>query len=369
MKIIKGKYNQAIVYTQNIDDTAVEQIETLCSQEFAKESIIRIMPDVHAGMGCTIGTTMTVTDRVVPNLVGVDIGCGMEVVKLSNKRLELSRLDKIIYEKIPAGFKVRKIEHKFSELVNLEKLHCKEKVNLGRARKSIGTLGGGNHFIEVNKGEDNNLWLVIHSGSRHLGAQVAAFYQEEAYKRLKDQGVHDVPKSLAYLEGELYTKYLDDMQLVQEYALVNRKAIINDIVKTMKLDVVDQFSTIHNYIDLDEMILRKGAVSAKKGERFLIPINMREGSLIAVGKGNKEWNYSAPHGAGRIMSRGQARNSLTLNDYKKSMEGIFSTSVNKTTIDEAPMAYKPLRDITDNIKGTADVVEIIRTIYNFKAAE
>lgn len=369
MKIIKGKYNQAIVYTQNVDDKAVEQIETLCSQEFAKESIIRVMPDVHAGMGCTIGTTMTVTDKVVPNLVGVDIGCGMEVIMLSNRKLELSKLDKFIYDRIPTGFKIRKTEHQLNDLVDLNKLHCRGKVNIDRARKSIGTLGGGNHFIEVNKDEENNLWLVVHSGSRHLGAQVAALYQDKAHNSLKAKGITDLPKALSYLEGELHTQYLDDMQLVQEFALVNRKAIINDIVKAMKLDVVDQFSTIHNYIDLHEMILRKGAVSAKKGERFLIPINMREGSLIAVGKGNKEWNYSAPHGAGRIMSRGQARNSFTLSEYKKSMEGIFSTSVNKATIDEAPMAYKPLREIIENIGETAEVTKILRPIYNFKAAE
>lgn len=369
MKIINGTFNKAVVYTTNIDEKAVEQIELLCSQAFVKDSVIRIMPDVHAGMGCTIGTTMTITDKVVPNLVGVDIGCGMEVIKLSNKRIELSKLDKVIYEKIPSGFKIRKTEHQLNDLIDLRKLHCKDKVNLDRARKSIGTLGGGNHFIELNKDDDDNLWLVVHSGSRHLGAQVAELYQDLAYKSLKSKGTNDIPKALAYLEGELCNQYLEDMKLVQVFALLNRKAIINEIEKAMKLDIVEQFTTIHNYINLDDMILRKGAVSAKEGERFLIPINMREGSLIAVGKGNKEWNYSAPHGAGRIMSRGQARNSLTLSDYKKSMEGIFSSSINKATIDEAPMAYKPIKEIIDNIGDTAEIVKRLKPIYNFKAAE
>ncbi len=400
MKTIQGKYNNAIVYTEKVDSKAVEQIEVLCSQEFVKDSKIRIMPDVHAGAGCTIGTTMTITDKVVPNLVGVDIGCGMEVIKIANKHIELVKLDKVIYDKIPSGFDIRKKEHEFNDDIDLKELHCKDEVNLTRARKSIGTLGGGNHFIEANKDSDGNIYIVVHSGSRHLGTQVASLYQEEAYKRLnknskehidnliellKSQGREkeinkaikdkkaeissNVPKALAYAEGDLFDQYLHDMKIVQHFAAINRKAILKEIIKGMKLEVVEQFTTIHNYIDTENMILRKGAVSAKNGEQFLIPINMRDGSLICMGKGNAEWNFSAPHGAGRLMSRGQARNSFTLSQFKDSMEGIYTTSVNKATIDEAPMAYKPIQDITENIGATADILKIIRPIYNFKAAE
>lgn len=397
---IKGKYNSAIVYTDNIEDDAARQIETLCNQEFVKGSIIRIMPDVHAGAGCTIGTTMTIDDKIVPNLVGVDIGCGMEVVKLENRRIELQKLDKLIYEKIPSGFDIRDKEHKFNDEIDLSELKCREEVNLIRARRSIGTLGGGNHFIEVNKDSEGNLYIVVHSGSRHLGHEAATFYQEEAYralnkntkkdienfiKQLKDEGrekeiqkllkikkaevLTEIPKSLAYVSGELFKDYIHDMKIIQRFAELNRKAIIEEIIKGMKLKVLEQFTTIHNYIDTENMILRKGAVSAQRGEKLLIPINMRDGSLICIGKGNKDWNFSAPHGAGRVMSRTQAKNSITLSQYKKIMEGIFTTSVKKETIDECPLAYKPMEEIIKNIGDTVDIVERIIPIYNFKAAE
>lgn len=361
---INGKYNSATVYTRNIEDSAEKQIQTLCDQEFIKGSKIRIMPDVHSGIGCTIGTTMTIEDKVVPNLVGVDIGCGMEVVKLENRRIELQKLDKLIYEKIPSGFKIRDKEHKFNDEIDLNELKCKSRVNLSRARKSIGTLGGGNHFIEANKDSEGSLYIVIHSGSRHLGHEVASFYQEEACKLLNS----DI-KALCYLSGELFKDYIHDMQIVQGFAELNRKAIIHEIIKGMKLNVEEEFTTIHNYIDTKNMILRKGAVSAQKGETLLIPINMRDGSLVCVGKGNENWNFSAPHGAGRLMSRTEARNSFTLNQYKKTMEGIFTTSVKKETLDECPLAYKPLEDIIGNIEDTVEIVHIIKPIYNFKAAE
>lgn len=397
---IKGKYNSAIVYTKNVEQSAISQIETLCNQEFVKGSIIRIMPDVHSGAGCTIGTTMTIEDKIVPNLVGVDIGCGMEVIKLENPHIELQKLDKLIYEKIPSGFNIRDKDHKFNDEINLNQLKCKNEVNLIRARHSIGTLGGGNHFIELNKDSHGSLYLVVHSGSRHLGLQVANLYQEEAYKSLnkntkadldkliaefkasgrekgiqkelkrrKAQVLTDVPKALAYASGELFRDYIHDMKIVQRFAELNRRAIVQEIVKSMKLKVVSQFTTIHNYIDTGDMILRKGAVSAQKGEILLIPINMRDGSLICIGKGNRDWNFSAPHGAGRIMSRTQAKKSFTLSQFKETMEGIYTTSVNKDTLDECPLAYKPIDDIIRDIGATVEIIDTIKPIYNFKAAE
>ena len=361
---IRGKYNCAVVYTDNIEEDAIKQIETLCNQEFIKGSKIRIMPDVHCGIGCTIGTTMTIEDKVVPNLVGVDIGCGMEVIKLESRRIELQKLDKLIYETIPSGFKIRDKEHKLSDEIDLDELKCKKEVNLARARKSIGTLGGGNHFIEANKDDEGNLYIVIHSGSRHLGHEVASLYQREAFK-----AVNCANKELAYVSNELFNDYIHDMRIVQAFAELNRKAMMHEIIKGMKLSVEEEFTTIHNYIDIENMILRKGAVSAQRGEKILIPINMRDGSLICIGKGNEEWNFSAPHGAGRIMSRSAAKNSFTLNQYKKTMEGIFTTSVKKETLDECPLAYKPMEEIINNIGDTVEIVERITPIYNFKAAE
>jgi RNA-splicing ligase RtcB len=339
---IKGKYNTALIFCENIEPGAIKQIETLCDQEFVKGSKIRIMPDVHSGAGCTIGTTMTIEDKVVPNLVGVDIGCGMEVLRLENRRIELRKLDKLIYEKIPCGFAIRDKEHRFNDDIDLNKLVCKSEVNLKRARRSIGTLGGGNHFIEANKDSAGRIYIVVHSGSRHLGHEVATLYQEKAYRALngnrkaglaaysaelqragrgkvieqgfknKSDDLADIPKALAYVCGELFCDYLHDMKIVQRFAELNRMAIIEEIIKGMKLDVAEQFTTIHNYIDTDRMILRKGAVSARKDEKLLIPISMRDGSLICLGKGNPDWNLSAPHGAGRIMSRTQARQAFTV---------------------------------------------------------
>ncbi len=369
---IRGKHNRAVVFTDNIEPEAARQIERLCDQEFAAKSMIRIMPDVHSGVGCTIGTTMTIAEkRVVPNLVGVDIGCGMEVIRLEDRRIEPHKLDKLIYAKIPSGFNIRDKEHRYIEMIDLMDLKCKDRVNIQRARRSIGTLGGGNHFIELNRDDEGNLYLVIHSGSRHLGNEVAKLYQEEAWRSLnaKKEGIEGIPKELAYVSDALFEDYIHDMKIVQRFADINRKAIADEIIKGMKLDAAEQFATIHNYIDTDMMILRKGAVSAKRGERLLIPMNMRDGSLICIGKGNPEWNYSAPHGAGRLMSRTQAKKSLTLSNYKKLMEGIFTTSVNKDTIDECPLAYKPMEEIIANIGDTVEIVKHITPIYNFKAAE
>jgi tRNA-splicing ligase RtcB len=392
MREIKGKYNTAKVFTDNIDEKAAEQIRELCDQEFAKDSMIRIMPDTHAGAGCTIGTTMTIKDKIVPNLVGVDIGCGIYVCVLKKTKVDFNKLDKVIRKYIPSGFDVRKTPHEFNALVNLDDLKCKKELDLKRARLSIGTLGGGNHFIEMNTDEEDNLFLVIHSGSRHMGKQIAEYYQERAVKEIFKQSNHEIMaelmaegrekeiqselekkkprinKALCYIEGETFHEYIHDMRIAQKYAEVNRRAIAEEIVREMGFHVTGSFVTIHNYIDMEEMILRKGAVSAKKGEVLIIPINMRDGSIIATGKGNPEWNQSAPHGAGRLMSRAQAKRSLSMEEFKKSMEGIFTTTVSKDTLDEAPFAYRPMDEIINNIQDTVVINRIIRPVYNFKAS-
>jgi RNA-splicing ligase RtcB len=298
----------------------------------------------------------------------VDIGCGMETVLRKDSRVELSQLDKAIHRNIPAGFSIRKTPHHMSDEIGLTALRCARHVDLNRAVLSIGTLGGGNHFIELGEDDGGMLYLVVHSGSRNIGKQVCEYYQKAAADKLNRKG-KGADRTLAYLEGELFDDYLHDMAIIQHYADINRKAIVSELEKSMKFKVIEQFSTIHNYIDLDTMILRKGAISAKKGERMLIPMNMRDGSLICIGKGNKDWNCSAPHGAGRIMSRTAAKGSITLTQYENSMKGIFSSTVNKSTIDEAPFAYKPMDEIIANIGDTADIVKTIKPLYNFKAAE
>ena len=397
---VTGRFNSAKIYTDVVDEASISQVITLCNQEFCAGSRIRLMPDIHAGAGCTIGTTMTITDKVVPNLVGVDIGCGMETIRVRETHLEMRRLDKLIYEKIPSGFKIRDKAHRYVGQVDLEDLFCAKHVDLLRAERSVGTLGGGNHFIEVDRDEEGNLYVVVHSGSRHLGKEVASYYQEEGFKilnrtddksiqlviqelkaagrqkeiqkelkRLKNLKQTEIPRQLAYVSGELFEQYIHDMKLVQRFAALNRQAMIDEIVKGMKLHVEEQFTTVHNYIDTDSMILRKGAVSAKAGEQLLIPINMRDGSLICVGKGNEDWNCSAPHGAGRLMSRAQAKQSFTVSDFKKQMSEVYTTSVNSSTLDECPMAYKDMSAIVENIGPTAEIVKTIKPVYNFKAGE
>ena len=399
---INGVFNTAICYTEALEPTAAGQIKAVCDQEAFKDSRIRIMPDVHAGMGCTIGTTMTITDKVVPGMVGVDIGCGMETVRLEDREIDFEALDTVIRHYIPCGYEIRRVEHPLNAEVDLDQLRCAPYVNLERGRRSIGTLGGGNHFIEVDRGEDGELYLVVHSGSRHLGKQVCEYYQEEGFRALcgnarfqidqmimgmKAQGnskeIHKtlkqlrkqcaeaapVPKDLAYVEGRLFEDYIHDMRIVQHFAVLNRKAMTDVIISEMGLTRVEEFTTIHNYIDTDAMILRKGSVSARAGEKLLIPINMRDGSLICIGKGNEDWNFSAPHGAGRLMSRRAALDSLSMDEYREEMAGIYSTCVVKNTLDESPMAYKSMDEIVSQIGPTADIVERIRPVYNFKAAE
>lgn len=395
---LKGKFNEAKIFTDVVDQASVSQVMLLLNQEFTAGSRIRLMPDIHAGAGCTVGTTMTVKDKIVPNLVGVDIGCGMETVKIKEKHIELQKLDKLIYEKIPSGFGIREKAHCLFKNFPLEELYCYKHINPIRAEKSMGTLGGGNHFIEADKDDDGNIYIVIHSGSRHLGLEVANYYQNEGYmalngaskkdieeliarlkaegrekniqksiKALKNTKTTPIPKQLAYVEGDLFDMYIHDMKIVQRFAMLNRQAMTDEIVKGMKLSVEEQFTTVHNYIDTEKMILRKGSVSAEEGETLLIPINMRDGSLICTGKGNADWNCSAPHGAGRLMSRGDAKNSFTVSEFKKEMEGIYTTSVGKDTLDECPMAYKGMDDIVNNIGDTAEIKKIIKPIYNFKA--
>ena len=379
---LQGKFGKAKIFTNMAEEAAVAQVINLLNQEFVSGSKIRIMPDIHAGAGCTIGTTMTVSDKVVPNIVGVDIGCGVETAILDDERVELQKLDKAIHNLIPSGFGIRKTPHMSMDEIDLSKLRCAKHANLNRAQLSMGTLGGGNHFIELGslkagppnseniaskakESSQGKLCLVVHSGSRNLGKQVAEFYQNAAAKALKLKA----GRSLAYCEGTLLDDYLHDMAIVQRYADLNRRAIVRELVKAMKFKVNDRFATVHNYIDLDSMILRKGAVSARAGERILIPLNMRDGSLICIGKGNADWNYSAPHGAGRLMSRSAAKQSITLTQFEKSMQGIYSSTVNKSTVDEAPFAYKPMEEITAYIGDTAEIVGAIKPLYNFKAAE
>lgn len=549
---LNGKYNSCKVFTDNCDNETISQLTALLNQESVKGSRIRIMPDTHAGKGSVIGTTMTISDKVIPNIVGVDIGCftgdtevwcsagyykpikdlvdngrfmtdsydfevkgfvicgavakktrenaplvrvnygghsvrctpdhqflvstnslvyydsdetelkwieakdlkegmrlvaedarvmvksveeltetedvycltvedthnftikggiivhncGMTAVKLKEKRVDLPKLDSVIRKYVPSGYEVH--AEPICEDSPIVDLRCAKYANLDRAMKSLGTLGGGNHFIEVDKDSDDNLWLVIHTGSRHLGIEVCDYYQDLGYKRLsekasggslkeksdelikklklegKDKEISksleklraeykasniSISQALAYVEGQDFDDYLHDMDLVQQHAVINRMTIVHQIIKNMKLHVVDEFTTIHNYIDVENMILRKGSVSAQLGEKLIIPMNMRDGSLICIGKGNSDWNYSAPHGAGRLMSRSQAKESISMSDFKKSMEGIYSTSVSRSTIDESPMVYKPMQEIIDNVKDTVDIVDIIKPIYNFKAGE
>lgn len=400
MEEIKGKINTAISYAKAIDENARAQIARMCDFEFTRDSRIRIMPDVHAGKGCTIGTTMTVVDKAVPNIVGVDIGCGMYTVKLEDTTIDFERLDEAAHF-IPSG---RSVWDEKQEDFDINRLHCAEKLrHKGRIENSVGTLGGGNHFIEVDRTSDGIHYLVIHSGSRNLGKQVAELYQElaidlnvgkaafekqvedmirtykeegrvkEIQKALKELKANrrntSMPEDLCYVYGEHLEQYLHDVELCQEFARRSRERMAKILLERTGLIGGEAFHTIHNYIDTKEMILRKGAIAAHKGEKVLIPLNMRDGSILAVGKGNEEWNFSAPHGAGRTMSRMQAKATLNMEDYRASMKGVYTTSISDDTLDEAPMAYKSADDILDVIGETAEVIEHMKPVYNFKAAE
>lgn len=399
---IKGKVNTAICYAKVIEEGAIEQIRRMCDYELTAGSRVRIMPDVHAGKGCTIGTTMTVTDKVCPNIVGVDIGCGMYTVKLAEKELDFEKIDAACHY-IPSGMNVWEGR---KERFDLTELRCYRFLrDTRRLERSLGTLGSGNHFVEVDRSADGTNYLVIHSGSRNLGKQVAEVYQQlavdlhmgkeryfnqrdEIIRTYKEEGRRSeiqqalkelknnyetqalaVPADICWLYGTFLDDYLHDVEICQKFARRNREKMAEIILERTGMTALESFHTIHNYIDTKEMILRKGAIAAHAGEKVLIPINMRDGSVIAIGKGSEEWNYSAPHGAGRIMSRGKAKEAIDIEAYKESMKGIYTTSVSESTLDEAPMAYKSLEDIIDVISDSVDIIEVMRPVYNFKASE
>ncbi len=399
---IVGRYNTAICYTDIIEPEAYAQVLRVCNEAAFSDSKIRIMPDVHAGAGCTIGTTMTLTERVVPNMVGVDIGCGMYTANVGNVDIDLGVFDEAAHS-IPSGRAVR--DRKYVSF-DLTQLRCyKYLSDIPRLENSLGTLGGGNHFIEIDADSEGNKYIIIHSGSRNLGTQVAKHYQKKAemlcsgkglfgkkrdelIKEYKESGRKKeidkalkelelscvaldphISRDLSYLSCEAMADYIYDIEICQQFAKQSREIMMEILLQKCGLAVKDSFQTIHNYIDTENMILRKGSVSARAGEKLLIPINMRDGSLICIGKGNEDWNYSAPHGAGRLMSRSDAKMSLSMDEYKEQMQGIYTTCVNTDTLDESPMAYKSMQDIVDNIGPTADIVAYIRPLYNFKAAE
>ena len=398
MMEIKGKVNTALCFAKVIEDEAIEQIRRMCDYEFTVGSRIRIMPDVHAGKGCTIGTTMTVTDKAVPNIVGVDIGCGMYTVSLGTVEIDMEQMDAAAHY-IPSGMDVWEGRQ---ERFDLTELRCYRSLkDAKRLERSLGTLGGGNHFIEIDQAADGTKYLVIHSGSRNLGKQVAEYYQrlavdlnkgKEEYFAKRDALIAEykaagrrreiegalkalhwnsheatIPEDLCFVYGEYLADYLHDVEICQRFARRSRERMAEIILERLGIEAADAFHTIHNYIDTDEMILRKGAIAAHEGKKVLIPINMRDGSVLAIGKGNAEWNFSAPHGAGRIMSRTAARERLDMDEYRREMAGVYTTSVNEATLDEAPMAYKSLADIIDVISESVDVIEVLKPIYNFKA--
>ncbi|MDO4620560.1 MAG: RtcB family protein [Lachnospiraceae bacterium] len=399
---IKGNVTTAVCYAKVVEEGAIEQIRRMCDYDLTKGSKVRIMPDVHAGKGCTIGTTMTVTDKICPNIVGVDIGCGMYTVRLSDQELDFQKIDEACHY-IPSGMRVWEGR---MERFDLTELRCYRALrDTKRLERSLGTLGGGNHFVEVDRAKDGTYYLVIHSGSRNLGRQVAEIYQQlavdlhagkEEYFRKRDEIIRtykeqgrrkeiqnalkqlmkefqtqqlDAPEDLCWLYGSFMDDYLHDVEICQQFAKRNRERMSEIITERTGMTAAEAFHTVHNYIDVEEMILRKGAIAAHAGEKVLIPINMRDGSVLAVGKGNPDWNYSAPHGAGRIMSRTDAKQKLDLETYKAAMEGIYSTSINEFTLDEAPMAYKSLDDIIDVIRDSVEIIDVMKPVYNFKASE
>ena len=336
MEIIKGKFAEAKVFTDDLEDYARAQLKMICDNEVAKGSKIRIMPDVHPGKVGTIGLTMTVEKGIIPHLLGIDIGCGMSCVKIREKRMEYQKLDKVIREKIPAGFAIRSRVHHLAEDFDFTRLHCYKHIHEEKARLSLGTLGGGNHFIEVDQDEEGQRYLMVHTGSRHLGKEVTDFYVEQGAKKLKTMGMC-VPYPLTFLEGELQEQYMGDVEIVQEFAALNRKIILAEILKGMKLKETEAFSSVHNYVDRKENILRKGAISAKEDEQVIIPFNMRDGVLLGRGKGNVDWNQSAPHGSGRILPRNQVKNLHTVSSFKQEMKGIYCSCIGAGTLDEDPL--------------------------------
>ncbi len=383
MKILTNSLGiETKIFAKTVESDAIEQIKNLMEYPPYSKEKIRIMPDVHLGKGCTIGTTMTISDSLTPNLVGVDIGCGMLTIKLKNQKINYKKLDSIIRMNVPHGFNIHSSQAADFDFSNIR---ATRNIDIERAKLSIGSLGGGNHFIEIGESDKGNLYLIIHSGSRKLGTDICSYYQKLALEQLTEKYLEEnkdeilnkkgkkrkrlsIPnRDLAHLTGKDFDDYMNDMQIVQKYASLNRATMAQIIIDKYGFEELDRFETIHNYIDFEKMILRKGAVSAQKGEKLLIPFNMRDGSLICVGKGNADWNYSAPHGAGRLMSRTQARRELDMDKFKNSMKDVFTTSLKKSIIDEAPKAYKPMDEIINAIGDTAEIVEKIKPLYNFKA--
>lgn len=398
MKIVTGQYAEAKIFTEDVEQHALAQIQMICDNPVADGSKIRVMPDVHPGMVGTIGLTMTVGERIVPNLLGIDIGCGVSCVRIKEKRLEPQQMDKVIRERIPSGFAIRDTGHWMADLFELSDLYCARHINGDKSYRSLGTLGSGNHFIEVDKDEEGNLYLMVHSGSRHLGKEVTEYYIDAGAKELKAKGI-EVPYPWTWLEGELMEHYIRDIQVVQEYAALNRKIILEEILKGMKWKAVERFSSVHNYIETLELsnsdmgdfsellqgagskvadmyaksvlnkvhILRKGAISAQQGELVIIPVNMRDGVILGVGKGNKEWNYSAPHGSGRCLKREEVKNRYTVSSFKQEMKGIYCSCIGADTLDEAPFAYRSMEQLLECIEETVRVTDILKPVYNFKA--
>lgn len=368
MKIVNGVYTSAKIFTDTMEDYAAAQIQMLCDQEAFTGCTIRVMPDVHPGKVGTIGFTSTVGRKVLPNVVGIDVGCGVTLAKLRQKRTEFQKLDRVIREGVPSGSQVRRKPHRFLREFDFLKLNCAEHVNIEKTERSLGSLGGGNHFIELDQDEEGSLYAAVHSGSRRLGKEVTEYYLAEGQKELKRQGI-SVPYELTYLEGALMEAYLQDVQTVQEFAELNRYAILDELAGGMKWKIEEEISSVHNYIEETETgrILRKGAISAKEGEPVVIPINMRDGILLGKGKGNADWNHSAPHGAGRRMKREEVRARFTLSQFKTEMKGIYSSCISKNTLDEAPFAYRDLREIEGQIGDTVEISKRIKPVYNFKA--
>lgn len=379
METIKGAYTSAQIFTTNnketaIDQYAISQLQMICNQESSKGCRIRVMPDVHPGKVGTIGLTMTIGDKIIPNLIGIDIGCGMTLAQIKGKKIEYQKLDTVIRDCIPSGFSIRTKAHRFADEFDFDTLRCAKHIRTDKVLLSLGSLGSGNHFIEADKDDDGNLYIVIHSGSRHLGKEVTEYYLNEGQKLLKDKGL-TVPYEITWLEGELMEDYLHDLQVVQLFASLNREIILDELVKGMKWKVLDSYECIHNYVDASpetlnafgSSMLRKGAISAKLNEKVIIPINMRDGIILGTGLGNPEWNCSAPHGSGRIMKREDVKNSFTVSTFKSEMKGIYSSCIGKDTLDEAPFAYRAIEDITDVIGETVTIDRIIRPVYNFKS--
>ena len=401
---LKGKHNSCKIFTDNVDNETISQLYEVLNQESVAGSQIRIMPDCHAGKGCVVGTTMTLHNKVIPNLVGVDISCGMLCCRIETpgKNLDLDKFDKVMHKNIKSGFEIYDSPQPYAAKIenNLHNLKCADRVDIPKALRSIGSIGGGNHFVEIDKDEYNNLYIVIHCGSRHLGLEVCDYYQNKAYtklnksskndvkilidqykkegrqkeiaqaiKTLKNTKTTNVPKDLCYLEDDDFNDYIHDMEILENFAYWNRKQVLDTLLENMGLKSAEEFTTTHNYVDTKNMILRKGSIDASLGKKVIIPMNMKDGSLICTGKGNADWNFSAPHGAGRLMSRSKAKKLLSMDTYETEMSGIYSTCINSSTLDEAPMAYKPMQEIINCIQNTVEINEIIRPIYNFKASE